>query len=76
LPSFSTVTCTLTRTSGRTSRTSLPSARRISTIRRSPDIEAITWTTRGSRARAKASISCSSETLSEKAGEEIGSSSP
>ncbi len=75
-PSLSTVTCTFSRTSGRTSRSSRPSARTISTIRRSPAREAITWHTLGSRARAKASISCSRETLSEKAGEASGSSSP
>ncbi len=45
-------------------------------MRRSPASEAITWATRGSRERAKASISCSSATLSEKLGWASGSSSP
>ena len=51
-PSFSTVTETFSRTSGRTSLRREPSARRISMARRSPAMEAETWTTRGSLDRA------------------------
>ena len=64
------------RTSGRTSRTSWPSARTISTCCHDETSDAVTWRTRGSLARSQASISCSSFALASKLGEPVGFSSP
>ena len=47
-----TTTATLSRTSGRMSATRLPSARMICTACHTPESDAMTWRTRGSRLRA------------------------
>jgi hypothetical protein len=62
-PPCSAITVTLSRTSGRTSAASVPSARATSTTSYSPARPAMTCTTRGSLARARCSTCSSKATL-------------
>ena len=63
-PLLSATMPTLSRTRGRMSVATKPSARTISTTDQLPEMLALTWLTRGSRARAAASIVSSSFTFS------------
>jgi hypothetical protein len=69
------MTLTLSRTIGRMSETSVPSGRRITTSWWLAASEALTCTTRGSSARAKASISRRVSSFTAKVASAIGSAS-
>ena len=71
----STTICTLSRTSGRTSCATKPSARTMSITLHEPASETVTCLTRGSRARAAASIAWHSSTLRAKGTRLSGSES-